>query len=74
MNISKEEQEELDDLAITLSYQAIKFSPLWKMLDNDAADNLALELSADVRARISLKIDEKIEQIAAAHAAQGVAA
>jgi len=71
---SDEEEKALDDLAFDFTYQAIRFSGLYKMLENSEWDQLADELMRDVRARVSQRIDERITQIEAAKEAEKEAA
>lgn len=60
---SDEEQKELDDLAHDFCYQAIRYSGLYKLLENSEWDSFATELMRDVRSRVAWKIEERIEQI-----------
>ena len=71
---SDEEEYELDQLAHDFTYQAIRFSGLYKLLENSEWDSFADELMRDVRARVSQRIDERIGQIEAAKEAEPQAA
>ena len=71
---SDEEEKELDDLCFDFTYQAIRFSGLYKMLENSEWDSFADDLMRDVRARVSQRIDERIAQIEARKEAKREAA
>lgn len=60
---SDEQDYELDQLAHDFTYQAIRYSGLYKFLENSEWDSFANDLMRDVRERVTQKIDQRIEQI-----------
>lgn len=62
---SDEEEKQLDDLAHDFTYTAIRFSGLFRELENSEWDSFADELMRDIRERVSQRIDERIAQIEA---------
>ena len=71
---SDEEEKELDDLAFDFTYQAVRFSGLYKMLENSEWDSFADELKTRARVLVSQAIDQRIAQIEAAKEAKREAA
>jgi hypothetical protein len=64
-NMNKEERRDLHEESTQLAYQAIKFSPLFRLLTNDQADALAEELANKVDVRLAVLIDEELDRIEA---------
>ena len=63
---SDEENYELDNLAHDFTYQAVKYSELWKLLSNsEDCDKAADELTAEVREFVRGKIDQRVAVIQA---------
>lgn len=67
---SDEEEYELDQLAHDFAYQAIRYSGLYRHLENSEWDSLADELKTRARATVSQAIDQRLAQIEAAREAQ----
>lgn len=62
--LSEAETEELDELALRLVEQAIRYSELNHLLPtNEAADEFAVELRREVREFVSRKIDEWVSEL-----------
>lgn len=62
---SDEREKELDDLAFDFTYQAIRYSGLYRSLENSEWDAFADELKTRARATVSQAIDQRIAQIEA---------
>jgi hypothetical protein len=62
---SDEEEKILNDLAFEFAYEAIRFSGLYRELENSEWDSFADELKTRARATVSQAIDQRIAQIEA---------
>ena len=60
---SDEEEKALDDLCFDFTYQAIRFSGLYRELENSEWDSFADELKTRARGLVSQAIDQRIAQI-----------
>jgi len=67
--MTPEEQRDLHEDSAQLAYQAIKFSPLFRLLTNDQADALAEEIAKKIDARLAVLIDEELDRVEAQKAA-----
>jgi len=67
--MTNEEGRDLHEDSVQLAYQAIKFSPLFRSIANERADELAEELANKVDARLAVLIDEELDRIEAQKAA-----
>lgn len=62
---STEENENLDDLAVDLAYSSLRFSRLYRELENEEWDALAKEFAAQARELINRRIQDRIDAIEA---------
>jgi hypothetical protein len=67
--MTNEERRDLHVDSVQLAYEAIKFSPLFRLLSNERADELAEEFANKVDARLAVLIDEELDRIEAQKAA-----
>jgi len=67
--MNNEERRDLHEDSVQLAYQAIKFSPLFRLLTNERADELAERIAATLEARLAVLIDEELDRIEAQKAA-----
>jgi hypothetical protein len=63
--MNTEEQRDLHEDSAQLAYEAIKFSPLFRLLTNEQADALAEGMAHRIDARLADWIDEAIDKIEA---------
>jgi hypothetical protein len=66
--MTNEQQHDLHEISAGLAYEAIKFSPLFRSLENDQMDTLAEEIAKKLDARLAVLIDEEIDKVEAAAA------
>lgn len=60
-----EENHDLDELAADLAYRSIQLSGLYRELENEQWDRLAIELAREARKVINRRIQERIDKIEA---------
>jgi hypothetical protein len=62
---SIEAQHELNEMAFELAYQAIRYSGLYKQIENLEWDSLAEQMKWKVRAYLDSLIDEELTKLEA---------
>lgn len=63
--MTPEQQRDLHEDSSRLAYQAIKFSPLFRLLENGQLDALAEEIAGKLEARLAILIDEEMDKLEA---------
>lgn len=67
--MTNEQQRDLHEESVQFAYEAIKFSPLFRLLSNERADELAEEIANKVDVRLAVLIDAELDKIEAERAA-----
>lgn len=63
--MTTEQKHELHEISSDLAYEAIKFSPLFRALENEQMDTLAEEIAKKLDAQVSRLIDAELDKIEA---------
>lgn len=70
MKTTSEENTELDQMAHDLCYYAIRFSGLYRELENNQWDTLAEQFNVSVRAHLDGLIDAEFTRLQSEHEAK----